>query len=131
MNHKVNMRASIPVGVLVVAFLMVIFGLAEVVTGFRHEFFGLHTAQVGVFTYAAAAIGLFYVVGGLLLLLMKKWAAALAFVLLCADIVGRIALVLAGLYPLDSAVQTFAIIAGTAIAVLFAVYIVGKWATFR
>ena len=58
---------------------------------------------------------------------MKKWAAALAIVLLIADIIGRIALVMAGLYPVDSFEQTFAIVMGTAIAAIFAIYIGWKW----
>ena len=62
---------------------------------------------------------------------MKKWAAAMAIVLLGADILGRIALVATGLYPTDSLKQTFAIIAGTAIAAIFAVYIRLKWQAFK
>ena len=62
---------------------------------------------------------------------MKKWAAALAIILLIADIIGRIALVMAGLYPVDSFEQTFAIVMGTAIAAIFALFIGWKWKTFR
>jgi len=124
-------KVKIPLGIAIVAILMILFGLVEVVTSFSHEFFGIHTSAVSLFTYSAAAIGLFYVVAGLLILTMQKWAAGLAIVLLIADILGRIALVAAGLYPLDSPEQTFAIIAGTAIAAIFAVYIGLKWHTFR
>ncbi len=44
---------------------------------------------------------------------------------------GRIALVIFGLYPLDSFRQTFGIVAGTAIAVAFAIYIGSKLKSFR
>jgi hypothetical protein len=91
-----------PRGITIVAVLMILFGLAEVVTGFTHNFFGIITSSINIFTYSAAAIGAFYVVGGLLILTMKKWAAALAIVLLVADIVGRVSLVVTGLYPLNS-----------------------------
>jgi hypothetical protein len=120
-----------PRGIIIVAFLMILFGLAEVVTGFTHNFFGITTSQVTIFTYSAAAIGAFYVVSGLLILTMRKWAAALAIMLLGADIIGRAALVVVGLYPIDSLKNTLGIIAGTVIAVIFAIYIGWKWKSFR
>jgi hypothetical protein len=61
---------------------------------------------------------------------MQKWAAAAAIVLLGLDIVGRLVLVMTGLFPTDSPKNTFSIIAGTLIAALFAVYIGWKWKTF-
>ena len=112
-----------PVGITIVAVLMILFGLAEVITGFRHEFFGLTTAQVLISTILGAALGLFYFVGGLLILTHKRWAAITAIALLCGDVFGRIAMVVTGLYPLSSFMQTFAILVGTAIAAFFAVYI--------
>src|SRR5215472_237272 len=81
-----------PRGIIIVACLMILFGLAEVVTAFTHHFFGIITASVIIFTYSSVAIGMCYVAAGFLILTMKKWAAALAIVLLGVDIVGRIAL---------------------------------------
>src|SRR5450631_4941851 len=76
------------------------------------------------FTHAAAAIGGFYVADSCLLILtLRKWAAALAIVLLVADVAGRIALVVAGLYPLNSIEQTFAVVVGTLIAIGFGIFI--------
>ena len=124
-------HGKIPPWTLVVALLMILFGLAEVVTAFTHNFFGVTTSRATIFTISAVAIGAFYVAAGLLILTMKKWAASIAIVLLAADIVGRIALVAAGLYPLDSFEQNFAIVMGTAIAALFAIYIGWKWNSFR
>ncbi len=129
MQNQVNRIR--PWGITLAAILMILFGLAEVVTGFTHNFFGISTAQVDLFTYSAAAIGAFYAAAGALILTMKKWAAAAAIALLGADILGRIALVATGLYPTDSFKQTFAIIAGTAIAAIFALYIWLKWKAFR
>jgi hypothetical protein len=123
--------ASRPLGLTLVAILMILFGLIEVVTAFTHHFVGISTSASTLFTASAAAIGLCYAVGGGLLLTMKKGAAALAIVLLIADILGRIALVVAGLYPLNSLEQVIGIVAGTAIALLFAVYIRTQWTIFR
>ena len=119
-----------PLGITVVAVLMILFGLAEVVTSFTHNFFGLSTSQLTISTIAGAAIGAFYLAAGLLSLTMRKTAAALAIILLVADVIGRIVMVVAGLYPIDSPKQTFAIIFGTAIAAIFAIYIGLKWKSF-
>jgi hypothetical protein len=125
------MNKGRPRGIIIVASLMILFGLAEVVTGFTHNFFGITTANVSAFTYSAATIGAFYIVAGLLILTMRRWAAALAIALLGADVVGRVALVVGGLYPTGSLENTPAIIIGTGIAVIFAIYIGWMWKTFR
>jgi hypothetical protein len=119
-----------PRGIVVVAMLMMLFGLAEVVTAFTHSFLGIITSQAVTFTLAAVAIGAFYIAGGVLILTMKRWAAALAIVLLGADVVGRVALVVSGLYPLNSSEQVIGIVVGTAIAAIFAIYIGSKWTFF-
>lgn len=124
-------RHDHPRGLTIVAVLMILFGLSEVVTGFTHNFFGLTTSHRTLSTVAAAAIGIFYIVGGALILTMRKWAAVLAILLLVADIVGRLALVVTGVYPLTSLEQTAAILVGTLIAAFFALYVGSKWASFR
>jgi hypothetical protein len=119
-------KLSRPRGVIVVAFLMILFGLAQVVTGFTHQFFGVATANDTTSAYADASIGALYAAAGLLVLIMRKWAATLAIVCLAADVVGRVAMVLTGLYPVDSPAQIFAIVTGTGIVVAFAIYILSK-----
>ena len=122
---------SRPFGIIVAAAFTVLAGLAEVVTGFTHNFFGITTSSVTIFTYSAAVIGLFYLAAGLLILTMKKWAAAIALVLLGADIIGRLVLVVTGLYPTDSLKNTLSVIAGTVLVALVALYIGWKWKSFR
>jgi hypothetical protein len=96
------------------------------VTGFSHTFFGITTSGVRLFTVAATGIGLSYLVSGVLMLTLKRWAATAALVLLSVDIVGRILLALTGLYPTDTAKNTFSLIAGTLIVVFVAIYIAWK-----
>ena len=110
---------------------MIIFGLAEVATGFTHNFLGLvSTTSVTPATYGAAIVGALYAIGGLLLLTMKKGAAKLAMICLVLVFVGRILLVLTGLYPLTSPLQDVSIIIGTGLAIIFAIYIGFKWKYF-
>ena len=110
-------------GLGIVGVLMILFGLAEVATGFTHRFFGLTTAQADAATYLGVALGLFYFAGGLLLLSGRRTAAIIAILLLAGDVLGRIVLVISGLYPLDSIRQTIGIVVGTAIAAFFAIYV--------
>jgi hypothetical protein len=114
-----------------IAILMILFGLAEVVTGITHQFFGVTTSQNDLATYAGIAIGLLYVLSGCFIWPMQRWGAALAMACLAADVAGRIAMVMLGLYPLDTPRQTFAIFMGTLIAVVFAIYIALRWKSFR
>jgi len=39
---------EVPFGIVFVAVLMILFGLAEVVTGFRHHFSGISTSQSAI-----------------------------------------------------------------------------------
>jgi hypothetical protein len=113
-----------PLGITVVAVLMIVFGLAEVATGFTHNFLGIiSTANASASTYAAAAIGALYAFGGVLILTMRKRAAILAMLCLVAVVIGRVAMVQEDLYPIDTLAQVISIVIGTAIAVGFAIYV--------
>jgi hypothetical protein len=120
-----------PLTITIIALLMILFGIIEVITAFTHNFLGITTSQAALFTYSAVAIGALYIIAGLLILTMKKWAASLAIILLSADVIGRVTLIGIGLYPLNSNEQVFSIIAGTAIAIIFAIYIGLMWNSFK
>jgi hypothetical protein len=127
-RHTVLLRR--PWDLVVVAGFTILAGGAEVVTGFSHTFFGITTSDVALFTIAATGIGLSYMVSGVLILTMKKWAATVALILLSIDIVGRILLAVAGLYPTDTAKNTFSLIAGTLIVAFVALYVGWKRKSF-
>ncbi|MGB8214390.1 MAG: hypothetical protein WCE68_12610 [Anaerolineales bacterium] len=131
-SAKTGVSLTRPLGIFIVAVLMILFGVAEVGTGFTHNFIGMvSTSAASLSTYLGVALGAFYFIGGVLLLPKRRWAAVVAIVLLCGDVIGRIGMVAAGLYPLNSFRQTFAIVVGTAIAVYFAVYILLRWKEFK
>ncbi len=112
-----------PIGLKVCATLMIIFGLAEVVTGYRHEFFGLTTSQATISTILGVTIGALYFVSGILVWTKKRNWARIAIVLLIVDAIGRISMVITGLYPIGVGYQTFGIITGTSIVIFFAIYV--------
>jgi len=76
-------------------------------------------------------LGLLYFAAGVLTLTMRRWAARAAIGCLAVDVVGRLAMVGTGLYPASSVKQVFAIVAGTALAALFAFYIWHKRDSFQ
>ena len=118
-------------GIAAVAMLMILFGLAETETGFTHNFFGVSTTRGAFSAYANAGVGTLYAVAGILILSMKKRCVAIALGCLALDVVGRIALVVTGLFPINALRQTAAIVAGTAIVIIFAAYIGSKWKQFN
>ncbi len=118
-------------GLTIIAYLMILFGIAEIVTGFTHSFLGLTTVQKNIATYMGAGLGACYLASGLLLLTRTKQAAYIAIVLLAIDVAGRIGMVTAGLYPFNTPMQIFGIVAGTAIAIFFAIYIGLKLKRFK
>jgi peptidoglycan/LPS O-acetylase OafA/YrhL len=120
-----------PRTITIVASLMIIFGFAEIITGFAHNFFGLHTAQGAISTYMGAGIGALYAAAGFAVLTMKRRAAMLAIMLLLIVVAGRIYMVTTGLYPVNTPRQAVAMIIGTSIAASFAIFIALRRSAFR
>jgi hypothetical protein len=118
-------------GIAPVAVLMILFGLAEIVTGFTHNFFGVSTTRIAFSACANAGVGALYAVAGILILSMKKMYVAIALGCLAFDVAGRVALVATGLFPINTFRQTGAIVFGTTIVIIFAAYIGSKWKHFR
>jgi hypothetical protein len=115
----------------IISFLMILFGLAEILTGITHKFLVLSTSTSTLATYAGVVIGLFYLIGGLLILTGKKRWAFLAIFLLMADILGRAAMVVTGLYPFNTTHQIWGMVIGTSIAIYFAFYVGKRLKFFR
>lgn len=128
---KKTKNKAIPLGIIIVSVLMVLFGLSEVMTGFTHNFFGIVIATGIESTDVAIILGTLYVVGGLLILTMKQRSAVLALACLAIVIFGRIGIVMGGCYPINTSTQIIAIILGTAIAIIFAIYVGLKWNEFE
>jgi len=112
-----------PLGIVIVALLMMVFGLAEVVTAFRHQFFGLSTAGSSGSAVVGALIGLVYVAAGALALVARRWALWLTLACLGLDIAGRLAMVGTGWFSVGTPRQVLGIVAGTLIVALFGGYL--------
>lgn len=120
-----------PRGMVIAGALMIIFGIAEVAAGFTGRFFGGISVPTSTeYTVVAAAAGACYSLAGLSVLSMRRWGARLGIVFLCSELLGRLYLVSNGLYPF-SGIDESSVIAGSIIAVLFALYIGFSWKRFR
>jgi hypothetical protein len=129
MNGKVSHGKF--AGIYVVSMLMLVFGMLEIITGFMHRFVLLATTSNALATFAGVTLGAFYFVAGLLVLPRRKWAGVCAIGLLGADVIGRVVMVVAGLYPVNTFLQVMGILIGTSIAAFFAIYIGLKLKTFK
>jgi hypothetical protein len=118
-------------GIKIAAFLMMLFGFAEVVTGVTHRFFVLTTDTGQLATCVGVIIGLLYFMSGFLILKGRKWAAVLAIAFLIVHILGRVFMVVMGLYRVDTVPQVLGIVIGTAIAVYLAGYVCLKLESFK
>lgn len=114
--------AKRPTGVLVVAVLAILFGLGEVWVGWRGNYLNILSTRLRP-SAATAAVGLFYVLGGVALLITRKrWGTVLSMVFIGAEVLGRIYLVVIGVAP-RSGPDLFKIVIGGLIAVGFMLYI--------
>jgi len=109
--------------ILTVAVLMIAFGAAEVITAFRHNFFGLHTQKSVGSIVAGSAVGLLYAAAGALIFRQRRKGLRAALVCLGLDVAGRIAMVICGFFPVATLRQLAGIIAGTVIVIGFGVYL--------
>jgi hypothetical protein len=118
-------------GIKIAAYLMLFVGFAEVVTGVTHRFFVLTIDSSQLATYVGVTIGLLYFTSGLLILKGEKWAAVIAILFLSVHILGRVLMVVMGLYQVDTIPQILGIVLGTAIAVYFVGYVCLKFKSFK
>jgi FtsH-binding integral membrane protein len=113
----------------IAAAMMIMLGIAELISGFRHTFLSARTDHVEVATYVGAGLGVMLLFAGALVLIARKSAAGLALCLLALVILGHIALVATDLYSIDSAAQLFITVLATSIACACFAVITLKWET--
>ncbi len=120
-----------PLGILAVSVLLILFGMAEVVPSFTRLFLLISRPRVPAATWMGALTGLFYCTSGILLLPLRRRLAFLSLLFLAGAFLGRIVMMVAGLYPMNSFLQSLAMSVGTSMAAFFAIYILLKWSSFK
>ena len=79
---------------------------------------------------ATAIIGGLYSLGGLFILTMRKWGAAIGVFFIGTEVQGRIYLVTTGIAP-SSGPDAMKIAMGGAIALALIAYVLSQWRAFR
>lgn len=88
-----------PGSVLIVAVILMIFGIGEVWVGWTGNYLNILSSRLPP-SPATAVVGLFYILAGVALLVTRrKWGTALSLLFIAAEILGRAYLVLVGIAP--------------------------------
>lgn len=111
-----------PRGVSIVAVVVMLFGLGEMWVGLKGNYLGILARSLQP-SGATAVVGLFYVLGGIALLITRRtWGTALSLMFIAAEVLGRGYLVWAGVAP-RTGPDLLKIVIGGLIAVGFMLYI--------
>ena len=111
-----------PKDVIVVAVLLIVFGLGEIWVGMFGNFLGILSQSIRP-SPATAIVGAFYSLGGVALLTTRRqWGTILSLIFIGAEVLGRAYLVATGVAPSHGA-DFYKIVIGAIIAVCFMSYI--------
>jgi hypothetical protein len=123
------MRAKGRLGILVVGLFAAVAGIGEIVVGFTGNYLGILSHAIAL-SMATAIIGALYSLGGLFILTMRKWGAAIGVICIGAEVLGRIYLVATGIAP-SSGPDAMKIAMGGAIALALIAYVLSQWRALR
>lgn len=111
-----------PRDILVLAAILIIFGLGEIWVGFFGNYLGILSKSIPP-SVATAIVGFFYCLGGLMLLITRRpWGTTLSLIFIGCEVLGRAYLVAIGIAPARGP-DLVKIIIGGLIAIGFMVYI--------
>jgi len=108
-------------GILIVGGYAVLAGLGEIVVGITGNYLGIPATPIPP-SFSTVVIGSFYSLGGLSILTVKKWGAALGVFFIGAEMPGRVYLVITGIAP-AAGIDAIKILIGGVIACSVVVYI--------
>ena len=122
------MRISDRLGIIAVGIFAVVAGAGEIVVGFTGNYLSILTHRMPP-SLATALVGAFYCLGGLSILTLRKWGAALGAAFICAEIGGRAYLVATGIAPATGS-DAIKIVVGGLIALAVIAYVLTQWGKF-
>ncbi len=112
-------------GIRVAAAYCILAGLSEVWVGITGNWMGLLSKPLKP-SFRVAVVGAFYVAGGISLLPKNRTGGFLGIVFILLEVLGRVHLVRAGIYP-SRGPDFLKSVVGGAIAVLVVVYLASQW----
>jgi len=88
-----------PRDILVLAVILIIFGLGEIWVGFFGNYLGILSKSIPP-SVSTAIVGFFYCLGGLMLLITRRpWGTTLSLIFIGCEVLGRAYLVAIGVAP--------------------------------
>ena len=124
-----NMGTSYRLGIIVVGIFAVIAGVGEIIVGLTGNYLGILSHSMTP-APAPAIVGALYSLGGLFILTLRKWGAALGIGFITAEIAGRVYLVATGAAP-SAGSDAIKIVVGGLIAVGVIAYVLTQWTKFK
>jgi hypothetical protein len=122
-----NTSGRIPIRV--VGLFAAVAGIGEIVVGITGNYLGILSHNLPP-TGSAIVIGACYSLGGLSILTMRKWGAALGVFFIACEILGRIYLIATGIAP-SAGVDALKILIGGLIALAIIGYVLSQWNKFE
>jgi uncharacterized membrane protein len=118
------MRPSL--GLKLMSVVMILLGIAKVLTCLHHQFSLIETPGSAWTTAAAVPAGACYIAAGGLLLAARQQTARIALILMILVVVGRIGWLMANLFPIGTSTQVMDIAANTVLALGFTIILAVK-----
>jgi hypothetical protein len=126
--RPIEMNRTRHFGITIVAIFAIVAGIGEVIVGFTGNYLGILATPITP-AFSTVVVGAFYSLGGLSLLTMKKWGAALGIGFIGAEILGRVYLVVTGIAP-SNGFDAVKVVIGGAIAFAVILYVGSQWKKF-
>jgi hypothetical protein len=117
-------RASL--GFEVMSVVMIVLGIAEAATSFRHRFSIIATTASVTEAVAGVSVGACYIAAGSLIFKGRQRAARMALILLILDVLVRIGMVMGYLFPVSTSTQVIRTAGGMVIALTFTLILAVK-----
>ena len=116
-------------GIVAAGVFAIVAGLGEIIVGVTGNYLGILSKSLEP-SAVTALVGACYCLGGVFILTLKKWGAALGVAFIAAEIVGRIYLVATGVAP-STGPDAIKIAVGAAIALALIGYVASQWRRFH
>jgi len=107
----------------------IVAGLGEIIVGVKGNYFGILSKPLEP-SAVTALVGGCYSLGGVFILTLTKWGAALGMALIAAEVLGRIYLVATGVAP-STGPDAIKIAVGATIALALIGYVASQWRRFH
>lgn len=116
-------------GIVIAGVFAIVAGLGEIAVGVEGNYLGILSKPLEP-SVAVAFVGACYSLGGVFILTLRKWGAALGMAFIAAEILGRVYLVATGVAPSTGA-DAIKIAVGAAIALGLIGFVASQWRHFR